>query len=103
MVCLIKLNNAVLTEGVNVIVNTGAASPIPANKAAATSGLDYDPVSTTVMFGPGSAPVCIDIQINEDTADEPNEIFAVTAVSTNGQLTVTSPTATVCITDDDRM
>ena len=68
-----------------------------------TASVDYDPLSgETVTFGPGVTRQCVMIQINQDSFVEGDEIFGVSAASTNtNQLTVSPDTTSVCITEAD--
>ncbi|WP_078120005.1 Calx-beta domain-containing protein [Thiosocius teredinicola] len=68
----------------------------------ATSGVDYEPVSGTVTFGPGQTYAAALIPIIGDSIDEPSETFTLTVIPTAAIASGTAgATGTVTIVDGD--
>ena len=65
----------------------------------ATATLDYQPVDQQITFEVGDALEEVQITINEDTLVEGDEDFVVTLTSSDA--TVTVPSVTITIVDDD--
>ncbi len=80
-------------------VQTVTINYVTANGTAA-AGPDYVAASGTLTFAPGVLSQPIDITINGDTLDEPNETFVVN-LSSPVNATLADSQATVTITDDD--
>jgi YD repeat-containing protein len=82
------------TGEVAVNVSTAAGS--------ATSGVDFDPLTATVVLAEGQSSAAFTVPIRPDNLDEPNETFTVALTDpTGGAVLGTPDAATVTITDDD--
>jgi Ca2+-binding RTX toxin-like protein len=85
---------------VNLATADGSATELGVSN---TGGNDYEPlVGATASFAPGSTVATVQITVNGDTTDEPNEVFNVnlTGVSAGGVLAADT-TGTVTILDND--
>ena len=67
----------------------------------ATAQEDYTTTSGTLTFEPGDTARTVTVPINDDTADEENETFAVTLADATSGSAIGVPTATVTIMDND--
>ena len=63
----------------------------------ATAGPDFTAATGTVQFAAGDTAATITIVVLDDDADEPNETFTVTLISSS---TLSSPSATAVLADD---
>lgn len=66
----------------------------------ATAGVDYDPVSTRLSFGPGQTTASLPVTIHGDLDHESNETITVTLSAPQGP-TVSDNTGTVTIVDEE--
>ena len=71
-----------------------------ANGTAAAPG-DYTSATGTVTFAPGDTSKTVTVQVNGDTAVEPNETFNVNLSNATGNATILDGTGVGTITNDD--
>ncbi len=67
----------------------------------ATAGSDYTARSATVTFQPGQTSKTVTITITDDSVAEPTENFTVNLSNPTGGATISQPTGTVTINDND--
>src|SRR5690606_16129823 len=67
----------------------------------ATAGADYGTVNTTITFAPGEASRTVSVPIFNDTLVEGNETVILRMTNLVGFGSITLPTATLTIGDDD--
>ena len=105
----VSIGNASLTESngtmtFNVSLDAPSGRPTSVqwatSNATASAGSDYDADSGTVDFAAGVTAGTIEVDINDDAIDEPNETFTVT-LSSPSFLTIGTGVATGTITDND--
>jgi glucose/arabinose dehydrogenase len=82
------------TATVNYTIEGSGTSP-------ATDGQDFIGGTRTATFGPGVASVPVNIQILNDTVNEPTETFRVGLTSVSGANLGTTRNANIGINDDD--
>ena len=66
----------------------------------ATSGIDFQPASGTLTFNPGVTSLPVNVLVNGDVVDEPNETFTVTLANPTNAA-IADDTGLGTITDDD--
>ncbi|MDX1746378.1 MAG: Calx-beta domain-containing protein, partial [Halobacteriales archaeon] len=69
--------------------------------ATATPNDDYTPESDTVTINPGDLSVTIDVEVVGEELEEPDEVFFVQLVSTNGEANILDNLGRGTILDDD--
>jgi large repetitive protein len=67
----------------------------------ATAGSDYTATSGTLTFAPGETSKTITVQVNGDTAREPDETFVVNLSNATGNANIFDPQASGTIINDD--
>jgi subtilisin-like proprotein convertase family protein len=67
----------------------------------ATGGDDYVPISTTLIFAPGTTQILVPILILDDTLSEGNETFELVLSNPTGAVLSGPPQATITIVDDE--
>lgn len=93
-----------VSASVNVTLSRAAASPVSviafSRIDTATPGSDYYGFTTTVTFAAGETSKTVDVQILDDTAEEPAETLQVVLTSASGAV-IGNGTSPVTIIDDD--
>ena len=67
--------------------------------SAATANVDYNSFSTPLTFLPGETRQCTTVHINDDTIVEPDEVFNLSATSSDGVVIANDGRSRVTILD----
>jgi hypothetical protein len=70
--------------------------------ATATAPSDYAAAAGKITFAPGETTKTLTVQVNGDTAKEPNETFTVNLANASGNATIADRYAVGTIVNDDR-
>ncbi|MGZ5387639.1 MAG: Calx-beta domain-containing protein, partial [Solirubrobacterales bacterium] len=109
----ISINDVSVAEGnsgqtpaqFTVSLNAASANPVTVNYATAngtaTAPGDYASATGTVTFAPGDTSETVTVQVNGDTAVEPNETFNVNLSGATGNAAIADGTGVGTITNDD--
>jgi Ca2+-binding RTX toxin-like protein len=92
--------NAVFLAAISNTRPEAVSFDVVTSNGTATSGSDYQPVNTTLVFAPGVQNITFNVPINGDTTPEGNETFFVN-VSNAINATINTTQATGTINDDD--
>jgi hypothetical protein len=113
--CKMSINDVNVKEGnvgttnasFVVSLNGSPIDPVSASYATgltvgtATAGVDYVPVSGTLVFAPGETSKTIPVLVNGDVFPEPNETFFVTLFNPSANVTTTDNLGRGTILNDD--
>jgi Calx-beta domain/WD40-like Beta Propeller Repeat len=110
----ISINDASLVEGdsgqtaFRLTVSLDQAQPAPVTvdfataDGTATAPSDYTATNGTLTFAPGETAKTVTVQVNGDTAVEPDETFAVNLTNATGNATIADATGVGTIVNDDQ-
>ncbi len=98
-------NTATTNANFTVSLSKAATTPVTVGyttaNGTATAGTDYTAGTGTLTFAPGTTTQTIAVKVLGDTTVEPDETFTL-ALSNPTGATLTRPTATATITNDDK-